>query len=67
MNTKPSRTHSVWRYIGIFALALALVFIIEVIIIIKDLPHPEKLNTFQPAQSTKVYDRTGTILLYEIH
>ncbi|MFA7201747.1 MAG: PBP1A family penicillin-binding protein [Candidatus Paceibacterota bacterium] len=56
-----------WKYIWFFMLAIAVVIVIEVIIVIKDLPHPEKLNTFQPAQSTKVYDRTGTVLLYEIH
>ncbi len=62
----PSSRH-IWRYIGIIALIIAVGLVIEIILVIKDLPHPEKLNTFQPAQSTKVYDRTGTVLLYEIH
>lgn len=67
MNTTNPRPRHIWRYIGFILLALAVAVVIEVIIVIKDLPHPEKLNTFQPAQSTKVYDRTGTVLLYEIH
>src|SRR3990167_7555772 len=33
----------------------------------KDLPDPGKLRERQVAQSTQIYDRTGTILLYEIH
>jgi len=31
----------------------------------KDLPTPAKIASIKPAQSTKIYDRTGTILLYE--
>jgi len=33
----------------------------------KDLPDPNKLGDRQVAQSTKIYDRTGTRLLYEIY
>lgn len=33
----------------------------------KDLPNPEKLATRQITESTKIYDRTGTVLLYDIH
>ncbi len=33
----------------------------------KDLPSPSKLNKRQVIQSTKIYDRTGEHLLYEIH
>lgn len=33
----------------------------------KDLPNPEKINDRSVAESTKIYDRTGTILLYELH
>ncbi|PIR78240.1 MAG: hypothetical protein COU28_02725, partial [Candidatus Magasanikbacteria bacterium CG10_big_fil_rev_8_21_14_0_10_36_16] len=32
----------------------------------KDLPDPDKLTDRQVAQSTKIYDRTGDHLLYEI-
>lgn len=34
---------------------------------VKDLPNPELIENRQVAQSTKIYDRTGEILLYEIH
>jgi len=33
----------------------------------RDLPDPETLSTRSVAQSTKMYDRTGQHLLYEIH
>ena len=33
----------------------------------KDLPRPEDFNERQPIQSTKIYDRTGKILLYELY
>ncbi len=32
----------------------------------KDLPNPEEVSERQEVQSTKIYDRTGQILLYEI-
>jgi len=31
----------------------------------RDLPSPDKINARTVAQSTKIYDRTGTVLLYE--
>lgn len=34
---------------------------------LKDLPNPDKLNTRLIAESTKIYDRSGTYLLYEVH
>jgi len=33
----------------------------------KDLPNPEKVAQRQIIQSTKIYDRTGQVLLYDIH
>lgn len=33
----------------------------------KDLPNPEKINKRHVIESTKIYDRTGDKLLYEIH
>ena len=35
--------------------------------ITKDLPNPEILENREVAESTKIFDRTGKILLYEIH
>jgi len=33
----------------------------------KDLPSPDKINQREVIQSTKIYDRTGKVLLYDIH
>jgi 1A family penicillin-binding protein len=33
----------------------------------KDLPDPEKINSRRITESTKIYDRTGETVLYEIH
>ncbi len=33
----------------------------------KDLPRPEDFNERQPIQSTKIYDRSGKVLLYELY
>ncbi|MDP3901715.1 MAG: transglycosylase domain-containing protein [bacterium] len=50
---------------GLLALiALGAIFFV---IAIKDLPRPELLENRQVAESTKIYDRTGEVLLYEIH
>jgi len=33
----------------------------------KDLPDPQKINERQIVESTKIFDRTGKIILYDIH
>jgi len=54
-----------------YALTLCLVCLIGTLGLFawvsKDLPDPNKLSTRSVAQSTKIYDRTGEHLLYEIH
>ncbi len=37
------------------------------IYITKDLPRPEEFTERQVIESTRIYDRTGTVLLYEIY
>jgi len=39
---------------------------IELLRILQDLPHPEKITDFAQVESTKIYDSTGKILLYQI-
>ena len=52
-----------------FALTLVGIFAFSVFAawISRDLPDPNTLATLPVEQSTKIYDRTGTHLLYEIH
>lgn len=35
--------------------------------LVQDLPNPERLGERSIEQSTKIYDRTGKVLLYEVH
>ncbi|MBI3273624.1 MAG: penicillin-binding protein [Candidatus Colwellbacteria bacterium] len=35
--------------------------------IVRDLPNPERISDRDVAESTKIYDRTGRVLLYEVH
>lgn len=69
-NKKKSRKQWI-KPVIITGISLFVIFFIAGTIIIaiisKDLPDPEKLSTRQIAQSTKIYDRTGDHLLYEIY
>lgn len=47
--------------IGFFAMAAAFIYFS------KDIPNPDKIADRSVAQSTRIYDRTGNTLLYEIH
>jgi len=52
----------------LFLAPLALVFGLGIFIFLaKDLPDPQKLNERQIIESTKIFDRTGKIILYDIH
>ena len=69
INTKRKRK---WlRVLWYLFLGLAITGIIAVVGIFayfaKDLPNPNKVNKRVIAESTKIYDRTGQHLLYEIH
>ncbi len=51
----------------VLLLIAAIVFVFYLIDLVRELPRPEKITSFQPSQATKIYDRTGDVLLYEIH
>jgi len=51
----------------IFVAIIALVSFVGIIWISRDLPNPNQLINREVAQSTKIYDRTGEHVLYEIH
>jgi 1A family penicillin-binding protein len=51
----------------IFVAFFALFALVGIIWISRDLPNPNQLINREVAQSTKIYDRTGTHVLYEIH
>lgn len=60
-----------WRIIGKIALYLGVAFFLFVagvfIYFAKDLPSPGKVSSRFVAESTKIYDRTGNHILYDIH
>ncbi len=58
-----------WLFLKILGMFLLILFLSGVglfIYFIKDLPRPEKFTEGTIPQSTKIYDRTGETLLYEI-
>src|SRR3990167_1558014 len=50
-------------YFGLLGAAFLLVYLV---ILAKTLPDPETFDTRQVAQTTKIFDRTGEVLLYEV-
>lgn len=60
-----------WKFAGKLAGILAGIFLLFVIGVFayfaKDLPSPGKINKRVIVESTKIYDRTGEHLLYEVH
>ncbi|MEA2097713.1 MAG: PBP1A family penicillin-binding protein [Patescibacteria group bacterium] len=54
--------------LGLFLFAVGLVGLVGVFVYFsKDIPDPNKIIDRRVAESTKIYDRTGEHLLYEIH
>ncbi|MDO8436475.1 MAG: PBP1A family penicillin-binding protein [bacterium] len=51
--------------LGVLLLVFGFLFLS--ILFAKDLPRPEKFSEKQTTQSTKIYDRTGNVVLYEIY
>jgi 1A family penicillin-binding protein len=55
-------------YVGLIGcMALALFGFVYVLIVSRDLPDPNRLIDRDVAESTKIYDRTGETILYDIH
>lgn len=67
--TSPKKRRKIFRYllIGFIYFILALIFLTAIAFawFSKDLPTPSKIANSKPTESTKLYDRTGQILLYE--
>lgn len=72
--SRSDRKGRIWRFvkkaflacvgigaIGVFSFTIFLAWVS------RDLPNPDTLSTQEIPQSTKIYDRTGTNLLYELH
>ena len=66
-NKKTEKAFFVLRFLIICFLLSVIVVLFLFILFAKDLPRPEKFTEKQFTQSTKIYDRTGEVLLYEIY
>lgn len=72
---KNNSNHNQWKSVFRFALFIGITLVILGAVsalgvfafFAKDLPSPDKINQRKLTESTKIYDRTGTVLLYEIH
>jgi 1A family penicillin-binding protein len=54
--------------LGVFGFIFLTLFTLGVFAFFaKDLPDPSKINQREITESTKIYDRTGQIILYDIH
>ncbi|MBI2096623.1 MAG: PBP1A family penicillin-binding protein [Candidatus Sungbacteria bacterium] len=49
------------------AIAAAGIFGVFLFFVLQDLPDPTRLTEQNVSQSTKIYDRTGTVVLYDVH
>ncbi len=66
-NKKIKRTLSLFKFFVYCFLLFAISALFLFIFYAKDLPRPEKFTEKQFVQSTKIYDRQGQVLLYEIY
>lgn len=55
------------KFLGLGGLLLIFVIFVLFVFYAKDLPRPEIFTEKHFAQSTKIYDRSGEVLLYEIY
>lgn len=69
--SKPKKSREFWKWTFRIFLGFFFTGIFGVIGVFayfaKDLPSPGKINSRFIAESTKIFDRTGTHLLYEVH
>jgi len=65
---KKSLWQKKWFKIGVYsAIGIFLLIVGAFLYFLKDLPSPGKINKRFIAESTKIYDRTGQHILYDIH
>ncbi len=67
LKERRKRFKKVLTLAGYFVLGVLIIIASLFIYFAKDLPNPSKISQRQITQSTKIYDRTGTVLLYDVH
>lgn len=67
MSKKRSRLFAqLLTLLSLSALGIGLLVFVLASYFVRGLPSPEQINSHRAAQSTKIFDRTGTVLLYEV-
>lgn len=64
---KKRKKYSFWKILGFCVLLIIFAGFSLFIYYAKDLPRPEKFTERELTESTKIFDRTGETLLYEIY
>jgi 1A family penicillin-binding protein len=64
---KTNKIIFILKVFGVFSLLVLSALLSLFVYYAKDLPRPEKFTERTLAQSTKIYDRSGQVLLYEIY
>ncbi|PIU16565.1 hypothetical protein COT20_00225 [bacterium (Candidatus Gribaldobacteria) CG08_land_8_20_14_0_20_39_15] len=64
--SRKSRLWPVLRFLGILFVLAIIGCALTLLLLLKDLPRPEKFTESEIPQSTKIYDRDNKIMLYEI-
>lgn len=57
----------IFFYLVFLGLALFAASAVSLFFILQGLPDPSRLTEQNVAQSTRIYDRTGTVVLYDVH
>ena len=70
-NLRNTPKRDIWKMVwkgGLYAFGAGVLVVAGTFLyFMKDLPDPNSLNKHDAIQSTKIYDRTGQHLLYEVH
>ncbi len=56
-----------FKYFFVFLAFFIPIFLLWFLNMVKDLPDPTTLSTDEKVESTKIYDRSGKVILYDIH
>lgn len=67
LKNKKISSKKLLKYAGIAALMLGALLVALFVYSATTIPSPDSLNSLAVPQSTKIYDRTGTVVLYDLY
>ena len=65
--TSQKNKRPVFVFALLFVVVVFVVGLIYLVVLARSLPSPEQFSVRQVNQSTKIYDRSGEVVLYELH